>query len=740
MSGTILTLAENEKNMQNGHKFGETAKAVIAGFIVVGGLVASSLPAAAVTTAPSTVDTTLVGSGSDTTYDMMKALDKVYAGANGCATIWYTGETQPFNGTCSTNDLASGNGAEKISYPWVNDGHTTGVQRYPVGSGNGVKELCYQGLANIRNVDYARSSSSSATTCSNLTFVAYAKDAVSWWHATKDKNGDATTSAKIASISKADLTKIYNGTYRVWSDLNGKAKDANGVVIDDLATRPIKRYTVQAGSGTLAYWTSNIVAPAASLPAVMSTPEPSATPSASPTEVAPASPLYSTVQENTALPIYEAGHEADAIYFYSYGRYKMNAGITGSPNSYFGNSVANTYPLAEDALGKIDDVAPTNTSLVASSGAFPLARNVFNVLRYPSAETLKFTGPSGFICSESIGNIKDRISGKTYRTLISDSILAEGFVPLPLGTTGGGQVGSSYCRVTASGSPTADVTAPTVGVDTGATYSGKASATFVFSEPVRSIDTSKFTAEGSVVTDTSATSGVYKSVVNGDLPVTVVCYNQKSVVVPSCASGSADSDPYQILSVKKVAVTISAAKANSVRFTAAAGAGTDLAGNTSGAYTAVTSTVSESGAGVSVKNTWAENTSATTNQAKTYTVKGANISISLTGGAYIYVDGVQVYNPTAVVNNPAVAAVYSGTRLVTPAKAAYSSYPTTGKIFTSGTFTLNANTAISAGGTATTRTNPIALSTKATWGGSGWHTVKVVVQAGPTAVTAISAS
>jgi hypothetical protein len=715
MSGTILTLAENEKNMQNGHKFGETAKAVIAGFIVVGGLVASSLPAAAVTTPPSTVDTTLVGSGSDTTYDMMKALDKVYAGANGCATIWYSGETQPFNGTCSTNDLASGNGQDKINYPWVNDGHTVGTQRYPVGSGNGVKELCYQGLANIRNVDYARSSSSSATTCSNLTFVAYAKDAVSWWHATKDKTGAATTSAAIASMAKADLTKIFNGTYTKWSDLNGKAKDASGNLVTDLAERDIKVYTVQAGSGTLSYWTSNIAAPKAS--------------------------SLTTVQENTALPIYEAGDEADAIYFYSYGRYKMNAGITGSPNSYFGNSVANTYPLAEDALGKIDDVAPTNTSLVASSGAFPLARNVFNVLRYPSAETLKFTGPSGFICSETIGAIKDRISGKTYRTLISDAIIAEGFVPLPSGTTGGGQVGTSYCRVTASGSPTADVTAPTVGVDTGATYSGKASATFVFSEPVRSIDTSKFTAEGSVVTDTSATSGVYKSVVNGDLPVTVVCYNQKSVVVPSCASGSADSDPYQILSVKKVAVTITAAKANSVRFTAAAGAGTDLAGNTSGAYTAVTSTVSESGAGVSVKNTWADNSSATTNQAKTYTVKGANISISLTGGAYIYVDGVQVYNPTAVVNNPAVAAVYSGTRLVTAAKAAYSSYnATTGKIFTSGTFTLNADTAISAGGTATTRTNPIALSTKTTWGGSGWHTVKVVVQAGPTAVTAISAS
>lgn len=702
--------------MQIGHKFGETAKAVIAGFIVVGGLVASTLPASATTTAPTTVDTTLVGSGSDTTYDMMKALDKVYAGANGCATIWYTGETQPFNGTCSTNDLASGNGADATAFPWVNDGHTVVSERYPVGSGNGVKELCYQGLANVRSVDFARSSSSSATTCSDLTYVGYAKDAVSWYHATKDKTGAATTSANIVSIAKADLTKIYNGTYTLWSDLNGKAKDANGDVINDLAGNAIKVYTVQAGSGTLSYWSSNVATPKVG--------------------------SLTTGQENAPAAIFQDGNEADAIYFMSYGRYKQSAGITGSPELYSGNSVAATYPLAADALGKIDDVAPTNTTLVASSGAFPLARTVYNVLRFPSAETLKYVGPSGFICSETIGAIKDRITGKTYHTLVSEAIIAEGFVPLPSGTTGGGQVGTSYCRVSKSGSPTADVTAPSVGVDTGATYSGKASATFVFSEPVRGIDTSKFTAEGSTVTNTSAVSGVFKSVVSADLPVTVVCYNQKSVVVPSCASGTADSDPYQALSVKKVAVTINAASATSVRFTAAAGAGTDLAGNASGAYTAVSSAVADFGAGVSVKNAWAGDTSSTTAHAKTYTIKGSSISISLTGGAYIYVDGVQVYNPDRVVHNSAVAAVLNANGTVkTAAKAAYDSYnATTGKIFTSGTYSLSGATAISAGGTATTRTNPSALSTNVAWKGSGWHTVKVVVQAGPTAVTALSAS
>jgi hypothetical protein len=674
--------------MQLGHKFGETAKAVIAGFIVVGGLVASTLPASATTTAPTTVDTTLVGSGSDTTYDMMKAIDKVYAGANGCATIWYTGETQPFNGTCSQNDLASGNGADATKYPWVNDGHTVVSERYPVGSGNGVKELCYQGLANVRSVDFARSSSSSSTTCSDLTYVGYAKDAVSWYHATKDKTGAATTSAKVVSIAKADLTKIYNGTYTLWSDLNGKAKDVNGDVINDLASNAIKVYTVQAGSGTLSYWTSNVAAPKTG--------------------------ALTTGQENAPTAIFDDNNEADAIYFMSYGRYKQAAGITGQPDTYSGNSVAAVYPLAADALGKIDDVAPTNTTLVASSGAFPLARTVYNVLRFPSAETLKYVGPAGFICSETIGAIKDRISGKTYRSLISDAIIAEGFVPLPSGTTGGGQVGTSYCRVSKSGSPVADITAPSVGVDAGATYSGKASATFVFSEPVRGIDTSKFTAEGSVASTTTATSGIFKSAISGNLPVTLICYNQRSVVVPNCESGSADTDPYQTLAVKSVKVTINAAKANSVRFTADAGAGTDLAANTSTAFSTSAIAVADFGAGVSVKGAWAGDTSRIVGQTKTYTLKGDSITIALTGTSTVTVDGKVIYNPNQFTTATGGAKTYTRNYLA------------------AGTYTISSSSIIAANGAAIGAT----FSGKV----NKWHTIAVTVKTGPVAVTALSAS
>ena len=700
--------------MQNANKFSKVAKALVAGLIVAGGLVATSLPSSATTTPPTTMDSILIGSGSDTTYDMMKAIDKVYAGANGCATIWYTGETQPFDGSCSSNDLASGNGTDKTNYAWVNDGHTVISQRYPVGSGNGVKELCYQGKSGVRNVNFARSSSSSSTSCSDLTYVGYAKDAVSWYHATKDASGNATTSAAVADISKADLKKIYDGTYTKWSDLNGLAKNAAGELVTGLSDNLIKVYTAQTGSGTVDYWKSNIVAAK--------------------------SGALTTGQENAPVAIFDDGNEADAIYFMSYGRYKQAARITGTPDAYFGNAVSSKYPLAADSLGKIDGVAPTNESLVASSGAFPLARTVYNVTRFPSAETTKYVGATGFLCSTTIGAIKDRISGKTYRSLIEEAILSEGFVPLPVGSTGGGNAGTSHCRVSLSGNPAADVTAPSVGVDTGATYSGLASATFVFGEPVRGINVANFTAQGSVVTNTTATSGVFKSAVNGALPVTVTCYNQKSAVVANCDSASNATDPHQVQSVLKVKVT-STAVANSVVFSAAAAAGTDLAGNTSAAFTTKATTLADLSAGVSYKGAWANNAETVATKAKTYTVYGANITIALTGGAYIYIDGVQVYNPSRVINNAAVPAVLNTNGSVKyAAKAAYKSYGTTGKIFTTGTFDLGASSATTAGGTATTRTNPIALSTKSTWGGSGWHTVKVVVQAGPTAVTALSAS
>jgi len=849
--------------MRSSHVFSKAVKTAVAATFVVSSLV-SGMTSASATSAPTTgYDTPLVSSGSDTTYDMMKALGKVYSGANGCATIWASG--QPKDGSCSTSDADSGNGTDATDFPWVNAGHAVPVDLYPVGSGAGANELCGQGQTGVRAVNFSRASSNKATVCSDSYAVAYAKDAVSWWHATKTATGLDTVSAAIASIDKQTLIDIFNGTIIRWSELNNKAGvlDSDGAQLTTLPETFIDVYDVQQGSGTREFWHKTYFGGAATDLNLGSLTTDKLTAAGFAGTVAEYKTAHSlsTGQENAPSAIFADGKESAAIYYMSLGRYKQSAAITGT-DSYSGNATGTTS--GRDALGKINGVAPTDATVLAST--FTGSRFVYNILRYPSAATLAYVGPKGFLCSTAIGAIKDRITGKTYHSLITAAITAEGFTNLAAGTTGGtldsAGLTSSYCRVTdGSGSGAATAAGPTVAVKSGATYTGLASASFDYSTPVRSFDATKVVvtnSEGTVVP-----SSAY----------TITCYNQKSAVVPSCNAGTVDTDPYQITAIKsfnialnsaiagtvsysvqaasaknlagfnatagsasttadavapvatvvshthtglasitynfgepvrvdaskfsaegtvatnttaisgvlgtvvsgsqavtlsyldannnvvsysaataaadalqthvasKVVVTVNAA-ATSVIFTAAAGAATDLTGNASAAVTTAPSAVADLGAGVSVKGKWATGDSETTAKAaKTYTVKGSSISISLTGTANIFVDGVQVYNPTAVVHNAAVAAVLNANGSVkTAAKVAYDSYTAAGKNFAAGTFTLGASTAISAGGTATTRTNPDALSTNAAWAGSGWHTVKVVVVTGPVAVTALSAS
>ena len=855
--------------MRSSNVFSKAVKTAVAAAFVASSLVSGMTAASAVTAAPTTgYDTQLVSSGSDTTYDMMKALGKVYSGSNGCATIWTSG--QPKDGSCSTADTDSGNGTDKTNFPWVNDGHAVTIDLYPVGSGNGTKELCAQGQTGVRQVNIARASSNKATgsdSCSDTYAVAYAKDAVSWWHATKDASGNDTITANIASIDKATLTAIYDGSIIQWSELNNRAgvTDAAGALITGLPASFIDVYDVQMGSGTREFFhSSSLIGGSKTTINLGSLTEAKLTAAGYTGTLAEYKTAHnlSTVQENAPSAIFADGKENTAIYYMSLGRYKQSAGITGT-DLYYGNATGDAD--GRDSLGQIGRVEPKDSTVLDST--FVGNRFVYNILRYPSAETLKYAGPKGFLCSATIGAIKDRITGKTYRSLVSGAITAEGFTPLAAGTTGGtldnAGLTSSYCRVTdGTVQGAADTAAPTVGVKTGATFTGLASATFEYNKPVRSFDATKIVvtnSEGTVLTSAD---------------YTVSCYNQKTVAVASCNAGTVDTDPYQITAIKGftialksaitgtvsysvqaasakslagvnataaatasttadttapvatvatsthsglasikytfgepvrvdaskfsaegtvasetaagsgvlgtvvsgtqavtlayldangavisysaataaadklqtsvaygVRVTVNAA-ASSVIFTAAAGAATDLSNNATAAVTTKPSAIADLGAGVSVKGAFATGESGTkAKQAKTYTVKGSSISISLTGTANIFVDGVQVYNAAAVVNNAAVAAVLNKDGSVkTPAKAQYYSYTAAGKNFAAGTFTLGASTAISAGGTATTRTNPDALSSNAAWAGSGWHTVKVVVVTAPVAVTALSAS
>jgi len=547
--------------MNNLNSLGRRAGRVVAGALTLGVVLAGFTPAYADVAAPATADMgkIYIGSGSDTTYDMMKAIDKLYAGANGCASIWVTG--QPKSGACDPATAATGN--DVTTYPWVNATHDTIVEQYPVGSGNGALELCNQGRAATRNVDFGRSSGSNSTTapkCTDLMYVGYAKDAVSWWHATAKQDGTPSASADIKDISKAVLGNIYKAAtgYTVWSDLNNNAGvlDANGAQLTTLPSTPIKVYTAQAGSGTVDFWRGS-----------------------SGVNVTVASSAISTGQENNPAKIFADGNEDGAIYFMSVGRYKQMANITGT-NAYSGSSVAAIYPLAADALGKIDGVEPVPAKLIASVGSFPLARTVYNVLRYPSAQILKYLGPEGFLCSESVGAVKDRVTGETYKTLRERAIVNEGFVPLPKAATGGAYFNNyaadtvagfadSYCRVQEiTTGIQKDVSGPTVGVtaldglgSNGTPTGGIFNLSF---DAVTSVDTTKLGIKS---------NGAY-------VPATYTCYNMVGTAV-NCA-GDANA-PYAaaVINTIKVVPNSPLTGGSTVRYAADAGFGSDRQRNAS---------------------------------------------------------------------------------------------------------------------------------------------------------------
>jgi len=114
----------------------------------------------------------------------------------------------------------------------------TAISR-PNGSGAG-KALLY-GAGNNPDVDYARSSSAiSATEKSNGLFAfPFAKDTLAL--------ATAKVSNAPASISPADMVKIYDGTYTNWSQLGGAA----GTIAPKIP---------QAGSGTRSFFTDQLKA------------------------------------------------------------------------------------------------------------------------------------------------------------------------------------------------------------------------------------------------------------------------------------------------------------------------------------------------------------------------------------------------------------------------------------------------------------------------------------------------
>lgn len=213
------------------------AGAVVATTGLTAGLMTSAIAAPTPTIYdPSFTPTTgdLSGAGSDTSEIALDYVTKGHDGIDG------------FNAGKSTGRLASfGAGAADVVSPAtvVLKAGTSAITR-PNGSGAG-KALLY-GSANNTNLDFARSSSTlnAAEITANLQQSAFAVDGL------KLAVSSASTNAP-ASISGADLVKIYDGTYTRWNQLTGNAGGSGATIVPLIP---------QAGSGTRSFFEAQLKA------------------------------------------------------------------------------------------------------------------------------------------------------------------------------------------------------------------------------------------------------------------------------------------------------------------------------------------------------------------------------------------------------------------------------------------------------------------------------------------------
>lgn len=370
-------------------------------------LVGVAIPAGAVDT--NNKADLILGSGSDTTIDVMRSLDTAFNASHGCKTESIPGNPQPLDFSCAQTDTIVSE----------NYDHDVAVSYYPLGSSNGVKQLCETGLAGVAHVDYARSSRGpKGSDCAGVRFVAFARDGIPW---VGFPNTPGSLSAGVANLSQAQIRGIFSlCTIRDWRQVPGSPAYDSGYVLpgvydySDPLNVPIFVYAAQSGSGTRSSFDSFI--------------------GGSSQACIPSDKLAERVIfENNAQPIVNNGEQKNAIFYYSFGRYAINGGETS-------------------VLGAIDGVTPTTTTL--GDGSFPYNRYVYNVYRAttspPTATsaTVAYVGEAdGWICKSDAQHSINPATGVNYGVEVANVIANNGFVPLPEGAIGGGVSGTSKCRV-----------------------------------------------------------------------------------------------------------------------------------------------------------------------------------------------------------------------------------------------------------------------------------------------------
>jgi len=406
--------------------------------------VAMAVPAGATTVAPG--NTVLNEGGSQTTYLMMQQLSDLYNSAPGCQLLTASGNNQELDYDCAASYSTAEPGSEEgytLTYSSVNPYNDVAYQEPPLGSSNGIKELELEGADtpssapdnDIASVDFARSSRAAITSGSGddksgLNFVAYAADAVPWFHFTKvvaKKDGCTTTpSSKIKNLTTAQLASIYNGDTTNWKSVGG-------------TSAPIDVFIAQSGSGTESTWSTDLA---------LTGDYPYGGATATATRLGlPATDFE--IFENEVSDIFTLSNKnptddiaCDAIFFFSYGKYSIlcsKGACAGTPN-------ANKKSVS--ALGEINGVTASKTTIL--NGSFALDRQLYNVYSDGSNSNLPFANNAsglppltsqavqnfvstyGFLCNPTTHDDVDPLSatGETYGTEIDAIITAQGFFPL----------------------------------------------------------------------------------------------------------------------------------------------------------------------------------------------------------------------------------------------------------------------------------------------------------------------
>lgn len=455
---------------------------------------------------PNKVVNVVIGTGSDTTYNVMSDLADFYNRTPGCETETNADKQggyrcADFNlSNNTTNGTTPGPAGTK---PWkiseidagyfgqgvidafgirrANADHDYIVNLYPVGSSSGVTALSGSNvdlpLGNSflntpdptdnpnRAVDFARSSRRpTASDVNGLLFHAFAKDAVApvtWGSGPLNGDGTGTYGATdpakdITNLSRTTLQNIYvTCSVTTWGQAESPVDPAN--------TAPIIVWAAQSGSGTQATYRSLLLNNGNDQNCIGSDQKNSA--------IADGERV---IFENDATPILNSTNNDCEVRDPITGNGIDNSNPAGLGNSCEDWSIfifslgrlqqvgfQETIRGTAGAVGglNVDGVAPSETNIV--NGSFPGSRDVFNVIRHNTGQRdarsyiRDFVGIRGFLCKPASQHdlLPDPDNPGTFtngRTIVERIIRDNGFIPIPLGASGTPETPSSvqsHCRI-----------------------------------------------------------------------------------------------------------------------------------------------------------------------------------------------------------------------------------------------------------------------------------------------------